>query len=328
MLKLETLCQLYLQENFWLAKKTKDTARQATGHFVKVIGNLLLPQLRFRHFEKYKGKLLKYGLSKNTVNMYVRAIRRMLSWAVQSDWIVENPTKDVKQFKVTRKPIRIYEDWEIERMVRYAPNLRWRGIILIDRATGLRRGELLNITKANVRKGYIHVEPKHNTRRTWEWESKDQELRRIPIDAALEQLIAGLPCYYPFLTERRYNNLLRQMAVCGVLPESVRKTPDNNFRRTFVAIQRRAFGRQIGDFHSLRKTFTTVMCEELPDHFVMKLTGHNSLKTMTYYLGSRESYYTQAREIASEGIKNGTLGLQSTPKRGVGCGVPNGRCRT
>ena len=83
MLKLKTLCRLYLDENFWLAKKTKDTARHATDHFAKVVGDLLLPQLKFKHFEKYKGELLKYGLSKNSVNMYIRAIRRMLSWAVR-----------------------------------------------------------------------------------------------------------------------------------------------------------------------------------------------------------------------------------------------------
>jgi len=306
MIKLQTLCAEYAHENFWLAKKTLDTARNATNHFTRVNGNLLLSQLKFQHFEKYKGSLLKWGLSKNTINMYLRALHKILSWAIKSEWIAENPSNGVKQFRVTRKPIRYYEDYEIERMLRYAPTPRWQGIILVARATGLRRGEILNLTKYNVRKRYVYVEPKHNTITTWEWEAKDKELRKVPITPELESFILDLPCYYPFLTVRRYQDLMTRKTATEVLPEQVRKTPDNNFRRTFLQIQMKAFGRQIGDFHSFRKTFTTAMCEELPDHFVMRLTGHNSLKTLTHYQGSRESYYKIAREAALKGIKIGT----------------------
>lgn len=235
-----------------------------------------------------------------------------------------NPVVGIKQFRVTRKAIRIYEDWEFKRMYRYAPNDRWRAILLCAKTTGLRRGAILNLTKDNIRNGFIYVEPKRDSKTTWPWDPKDFEVRKVPCINALAEILSGLDCYYPLLTPQRYKSILR-LKEAGILTGWARKCPDQNFRRSFVAIQRKAFGRQIGDFHSFRKTYTTLMCEQLPQHFVMRLTGHNSLKTMTYYLASRESYFNTAREIASEGIKNGTLGLQPEPKKALNCSVPTGR---
>lgn len=328
MTKLKTLCQNYLQENFWLAKRTRDGTKRAVDYFTGHIGNLRLDHLKYKHLESYKHFLVKTGRAKTTANMYLRAVHTVLSWAVLRGEIDANPMKGLKQYKVTRKPIRIYEDWEVQRMVRYTPSDRWKAIILVGRLTGLRRGAVLNITQDNVRGGFLYVEPKRNTRRTWEWEPKDKEIRKVPLPDNLGCLIKSLKVFYPMLTENRYNNLLKRKAMYGTLPEEIRRCPDNNFRRTFVGIQRKAFGRQIGDFHSLRKTYTTLMCEELPEHFVMRLTGHNNLKTMTYYLSARESYYEKARQIATDAIKTGRLACSSPQKRGATCSVPTGRWQT
>lgn len=328
MLKVKTLSENYLRDNFWLAQSTQDTNKRAVRYLCEAVGNQLLTHLQYKHFERYKGWLVRTSRAKNTANMYLRSVHSMLNWAILQRFLTENPMAGLKQFKVTRKPVRIYEDWQIERMVRYALNPRWRALIICARATGLRRGELLNLNKDNIRQGYIYVEPKRNTKKTWEWEAKDKELRRVPLPQALQKMIDRLECYYLFLTAKRYRDLLSLKNTFGTLSEDVRRCPEQNFRRTFVAIQRRAFGRQIGDFHSLRKTYTTCMCEVLPDHFVMKLTGHNSLKTLTYYQGSRESYYEIAREAALGGTKNGMSGLQSMAQREACCDIPNGRYGT
>ncbi len=172
------------------------------------------------------------------------------------------------------------------------------------------------MTLNNIRSGYIFVEPKRNTKQTWEWEPKDREIRKVPITDDVHHIITRLNRFYPFLPDRTYERMVRLTGL-GLVTGYQRRCPDWNFRRDFVAIQRRAFGRQIGDFHSLRKTYTTRMCEELPEHFVMRLTGHNSLKTMTYYLASRESYYENARQKAQEGIKIGPPGGQEAPAKNV-----------
>lgn len=324
MVKLKTLTENYLQENFYLAQSTKDTTERSVNYFVSVAGNLNLDVLEYRHFEKYKNFLLKSHRAKTTANMYVRAIRPVLNWAIKLKLIEANPMDGLKEFKITPKPIKIYEDWEVERMLRYS-NLRWKAIIVCARTTGLRRGEILNLTLNNIRSGFVWVEPKRDTTKTWEWEPKDKEIRRVPLVSQLRDLING--DFYPMLPPAVYENLLK-LKRAGLLTERRRKRPNDNFRRDFVNIQRKAFGRQIGDFHSLRKTYATEMCEVLPQHFVMKLTGHSSAKTMTHYLSARESYYNTARDVAARCIKTGTLACRRPSRGGVNCESPTGRYRT
>ncbi len=303
MIKLSTLCEKYLSEQWWLSDSTKETTKRAFKYLIKVTGDLLIDRVTYRHGEQYKGKLLERGSSKNTVNMYIRAMKPAFGWAVKIKMLSENPLDHCKQIKVTQKPIRLYEDWEFWRLLRFAPNDRWRAILIAARTTGLRRGELLNLTKDNIRDGFIFVEPKRNTERTWEWEPKDQEIRKVPIIEPLEEILSRLSCYYPLLTDRRYENLLRLKKV-GLLTGRVRKCPDENFRRQFVNIQRKAFGKQIGDFHSWRKTFITNMLNELPDYFVLRLSGHSNPKTMvTYYTAASGWQYEQVRKVALSAIK-------------------------
>jgi integrase len=173
---------------------------------------------------------------------------------------------------------------------------------LTARTTGLRRGELLNLTKENIRDGYIFIEPKTNTDRTWEWEPKDREIRSVPLIASVAKLIDRLECFYPFLSKRRYENLLK-LKDLGFLKGRMRGCPYENFRRDFVTIQRKAFGRQIGNFHNFRKTYITDMVSKLPDYFVARLSGHSNVKTLTnYYCAVKDEQYEKARQIVTESM--------------------------
>ena len=319
MLKATSIAGQFLQENFWLAKSTRDTIKRAIDYFVLANGNREIDRIVPSDGENYKGWLLKTGRSKTTANIYLRAVNRVLNWSVETKLLIKaNPLRKCRQFRLTRNPVIIYDDSQIERMLRFCPSLRWEGIIMAAYTTGLRRGAILNLNRDNIRNGFIFVEPKKNTKYTWEWSPKDKEIRKVPMIDQLKDIINQLNGFYPFITLRRYDRMIHLNGI-GLLSEYARKCPDQNFRRTFVKIQRRAFGRQIGDFHRFRKNFTTMMCEELPAHFAMRLTGHNDLKTMTYYLACRESYYDKAREIATEGIKIGPLATREARLRKKVC---------
>ncbi len=305
MIKATSLCSTYLEENFWLSESTRTTTERSFTNFAMAVGNREINRIEPNDGEKFKGWMLNTGRSKTTANIYLRSIKRVLNWAVMPKKLLKlNPLRLIKQFKVTRKPVLVYEDWQIEQMLRYAPDKRWYAIILTAWQTGLRRGAILNLRAENIRDGFVYVEPKRNTADTWEWEPKDREIRKVPVTDRLAKLFAELGDSYLMLSPKRIARML-ELKRDGFLKESHRKCPLQNFRRTFVKIQKQAFGKQIGDFHRLRKTFTTKMCSQLPDYFVMKLTGHSNLKTMTYYLASRESMYEQARLIASGEEKKG-----------------------
>jgi len=305
MITATSLCQHFLQENFYLADGTKDTIRRAFEYFTRTVGNRTIDRIEADDGEQYKAWHLRTARSKTTANIHLRSVKWVLNWAVEpKKLLAANPLARTKQFRVTRNPVRVYDVGQVQRMVRFAPSDRWRAIVLTGYMTGMRRSEILNLTLDNIRGGYIYVEPKRSTANTWEWDPKDKEIRRIPVTAELVAMLTDLPGYYVTLETKRVARML-DLNSRGMLKQRHRKCPEENFRRTFVTIQRRAFGRQIGTFHQLRKTFTTMMCEELPDFLVMELTGHSSLKTMTYYLASRESHHDTVRQIASRGIKNG-----------------------
>jgi integrase len=302
MIKLNTLCTQYLTEQWWLSDSTKQITERAFRYLTMTVGDLLLDHVTYQHGEQLKGWLLKYGSSKNTINMYLRALKPVFTWAIRNKMLTANPFQECKQLKVTQKPIRIYSDYELYQFLRFAPNDRWRAILLTARTTGLRRGELLNLTNENIRDGYIFVEPKTNTDRTWEWEPKDREIRSVPLIDGVKKLIDRLGCVYPFLSKRRYENLLK-LKESGFLTGRMRGCPYENFRRDFVTIQRKAFGRQIGNFHSFRKTYITEMVSKLPDYFVARLSGHSNVKTLTtYYTAVKDEQYERARQIVTESM--------------------------
>jgi len=308
MITSHTLCQLFIDENRWNYEQSSlDTFILAFRHFVAAVGNKQIDAILPIDGEKFKGYLMDTGRSKNSANIWIRSISRVFRWAVEEKEILgDNPMRRTRQFRITRNPVVFYEDWQVERMLRYASDLRWKGIVLCAWTTGLRRGEILNLTRDNIRGGYVHVEAKSKSERTWLWEPKTKEIRQVPIVEALADIIELLGCHYPFLNHRSYAYMLQQQRL-GLLTARKRKCPEDNFRRTYVAIQRKAFGRQIGDFHQLRKTYITNMIEQLPDHVVMSLSGHKCRKTLTYYTGVRESFMDQARKIASDRLKKGSL---------------------
>lgn len=314
MIKLTTLCRNYLAAQFWLADSTQETTERAFRYLVGFVGDLCIDRLTFQHAERYRNWLLKSGRSKNTANIYLRSLKPVFGWAIRLKLLGENPVT-VKSFKVTQKPIRVYEDWEIQRMLRYSPCSAWRLRLMLGRYCGLRRGEVLNLTLNNVRNGFVFVEPKRNTKTTWEWEPKDKEIRKIPLPDSLAAVMRSCTCLYPAIGARRYGTLLRLMDA-GLLTGRRRRCPVENFRREFVRIQRRAFGRQIGTFHDLRRTYITEMASSLPEYFVCKLSGHSDTRTMvTYYTAIRESQYQDARRIAENATKNGMPVARSCERR-------------
>jgi len=250
MLKSHTLCQLFVTENRYNYEQSSlDTFELAFRHFVSAVGDKLISRIEPADGERFKCWCIETGRSKTSANMWLRSIKRILNWSVEDkELLAVNPLAKARQFRITRNPVAFYSDYQVERMLRFAPDLRWKGIILCAWTTGLRRSAILNLTLDNIRDGFIYVEAKKQTERTWPWQPKTKEIRYVPLVEQLGLIIDSLGCYYPFLTYRRYARMLFLQSQ-GILGARQRKTPEENFRRTFVSIQRRAFGRQIGIFH-------------------------------------------------------------------------------
>ena len=323
MVTLKTLCANYLHENFWLADSTKETTERAFRWLAESGGNLEIDRLKFEHIAAYKKWLIVTGRNKNTANIYLRALAPVFKWAVNLGLIGLDPTSGVQQFRITQRPIRVYSDWELRKMIAVAKP-RWKAILLCAWTTGLRRGEILNLTRDNVRNGFVFVEPKRETKNGWLWEPKDKEIRKVPLVQPLKEMLDEIDGYYLMLSPTRYKHLMRLKAA-GLLGNRQRRCPEENFRRTFVSIQRRVFGRQIGDFHSIRKTFATNMLDAgSPQHLVQRMLGHSDARTMlTYYTGCNEVAYEDARQCVLNIVMGRVPGSQLAERRRTEGTPPN-----
>ena len=315
---LSTLCADYCREQrFDLAHSTRTTARRACVLFDKWAKSPAIESLSPQVGDGYRNHLVETGRGKTTANIYVRSILALLNWAVETDRLALNPLAGCRQFRVTRKPVTIYEDWQFERMLHCLPrptandpdrDVRWLGLLWGARTTGLRRGALLNLSAANIRGGMVWVEPKAKTADTWEWEPKDREIRKVPLAPQFADVLAYFRGRtYPLVAPSMVEKLLRWQAAKRPADDWApwRKLPELNFRRIFVGIQQRAFGQQIGDWHQFRRTYTTALAEVLPDKALMTLTGHARRETLDPYTAVRGSHWQQAYETVASVLKKG-----------------------
>ena len=317
MITATTLCQLFLEEmRCDYEPATIGTFDLAFAHFVEAVGKKRIDRIDSLDGQRFKSWCIERDrpYAKTSVNMWIRAIRRVFAWAVHEKELLEaNPFAGVRQLKGTRRSVTFYEDEQVWKMIDHALTFRLKAMILAAWTTGFRIGELLNITRDNIRNGRIHVEAKRRTARTWAWEPKTKDIREVPLVEQLGLWIARLEGHYPFLRPERVAHLL-DLDRRGLLTDHQRKRPEDNYHRTLMAIQRRAFGRRVGDWHQFRRTYITNL-SQLPEQVLMKLSGHSDRRTLTHYTGIRSSMFEQAREIVDRHVKNGHPGGPDARRR-------------
>ena len=311
--KLQELCTQYLSaREFELDDATKATARLACRSYDGMPGSLPLAGLDETAGNRFRDWLVATGRTETTANIYLRAIRPVLGYGVKQGLWPAHPWAEVWQFAVSERPVTIYDDDQFERMLHFLPartrddpqrDLRWLAILSGARTTGFRRGELLNLTWDNIRGGLVWVEPHRQTDSTWPWRLKGPRTRRGQAKPARIRKVPLAPQFREALEvfrDRHYPLVVPAMArrlVMGEIAGRWRKCPEFCFTRTFTAIQIRAFGHKVGDFHQFRRTFTTDMAEALPDKAVMELTGHSRRETLNRYTAVRPSHLEKAYQI-------------------------------
>jgi integrase len=186
----------------------------------------------------------------------------------------------------------------------------WKARILIAKTSGLRRGEVLNLTVNDIdfAKSKIIVQPKPDSEHTWRWVVKDKERRELPLVEEVAKLLTAIQLELPekqpyfFLPPERYQYLINLMAG-GNLIDRIAKCPVANFRRGWKQICSKAAVEGI-TFHDLRATCITEWFEQgMMPHEVQRLAGHSSIETtMKYYVGIRESMIERARLASSAAL--------------------------
>jgi len=237
-------------------------------------------------------------------------VKRIFSLAVKRGQLEQNPFNGIPLLKVPKKPVRLFSKDEFERILAAARSPIWKSRVLLAKTSGLRRGEILNLTLNDVdfAKGKVVVQAKEETKYTWRWVVKDKDRRELPLVDKVAQFLIDIQTELPegqpylLLPPPRYQYLM-SLRARGELKYETCKCPDGNFGRSWRTIFKKA-GIEDGTFHDLRSTCITEWLEKgLMPHEVKELAGHADINTtMNYYVGIRDSLIDRARGASSAAL--------------------------
>jgi integrase len=306
-----------------IRESTRRIAEAAMNDFIKTIGNIDFESVTLAHGELYRQACLDRGNSSATVSKKIRAIKRLFKLAVNRKQLDESPLQHIAMPKSPKKKINIYADDQCRQILKAAQeyttewdtkrSVKWDLLIIVALATAMKRAELLNCTWGDVDfdAQTIEVNPKQNTRETWEWLVKDADHRTLPLTEEIVQMLADHQAQQPerhpyvFVPTARYDyikNVLRSKGEWTLIDSRLKVV--NNFRRQFNKILRKA-GVKTGTFHDFRRTAISMwLANGMSEHDVMILAGHASFATThKFYLAVADDLVHRARIATTQCLR-------------------------
>jgi integrase len=316
-----------------IRESTRVITRVSMNDFVRTIGNIDFRSVRLAHGKLYLQTCLDRGNAKGTVAKKLRHIKRLFKLAVNREQLDENPLQHIAMPKSPRKRINVYADAQCRSLLKAAQeyaaksdlrqSIRWDLMITVALATAMRRAELLNCTWGDVDfdAQTIEINPKGNTRETWEWFVKDADHRTLPLTEEIVQMLADhqaqQPERYPyvFVPTERYEyiqNVLRPKGEWTLIDASMKVV--NNFRRQFNKIRAKA-GVKKGTFHDIRGTAISMwFADGMSEHDVMVLAGHASFATThEFYLAVADDLISRAKVATAQGLRQKLVRFGTPP---------------
>ncbi len=236
---------------------------------VPAFGLLRLHEIEPKAVEGYMRQRLQ-EVSPRTVNMEVGLLKAMLNKSVEWNLISSNPIKQVKKIKqhqgrladVSR--VRYLDKDEFAKLLEHCDD-KLRAIVLLAVNTGLRKGEIQNLSLNDVdfQSRVFKIE-----------RQKNQEVSRLPLNATA----------FGILLELKRN--------------STGERPFNyNFRKSFETAIRRS-GVKDFHFHDLRHTFASwLVMAGIPIYTVKELMRHKDIKMTTRYAHLSPDHKTEAVRV-------------------------------
>ncbi len=325
---------LFLQDS---VKRTRGQVRESTSmetckamkDFIACVGDIDFRDVQHSHGEQFVQYCLDKGNSPATTAKKLRHLKRLFQLGRERRQLDDNPLCFVKQPKVAKRRVNIFNDDQCSRLIKGArqfqdtyPSVEWDIFIRTALCTAMRRGELLNLIWQDIdfERKTVEVSPKDNGCNTWEWHIKDTDRRTLPLTDDLITLLANLQtsqpegCSYVFVPPHRYN-LIQQLRLEGKWSVEKGRCPLNNFTRQFKKIMSFA-GIKSGEFHDVRRTcLSKWLSSGLSEFDVMNLAGHSKFETTRrFYLAVSSDLVERARAVSvSTSLPVSVTHLSHTP---------------
>ena len=253
----QDLCIEYLQ--YSKANKTSQSHRRdkvSIKNLLVPFGDRVIHQITARDLEHYKNRR-KDTVTPATVNRELSCIKHMFNKAVEWGYLADNQLRSVLKFKEPPGRMRYLQNEEISRLLDYCAD-HLKPIVIMALNTGMRKGEILNLTwgDVNIKNRMITIK-----------NSKNNSSRIIPVNDATYKILVSLG----------------QQLVGQYVFSHPDGKPYRDIKDGFMAAVNRA---KLSDvrFHDLRHTFAShLVMNGVPILEVQKLLGHKTLAmTMRY----------------------------------------------
>jgi integrase len=238
--------------------------KQALTNFQSIAGDIAINVITPRHIDLYKTERLK-NISPITLNIELRTLRAAFNTALKWRLIPENPFKRVLLLRIPEEQPTFLTQNDYQKLIATIPEKWFHDLVVIAVFTGIRRGEILNLTWKDLdfNKKLIYVQSKENFR------TKCGKRRAVPMNETVFQV----------LSER-----LRITKTDLVYTYRGRKIADNLVTHKFKFYARKAGLNPKIHFHSCRHSFATWLVQnEVNIYEVQKLLGHTSVKMTEVY---------------------------------------------
>lgn len=173
----ETLLDLYRRagRTLWLGKASEKLNCTNIEEAIRILGNPKIREMTTEMMDDL-ADTLNEGRAASTVNNKLSSLSCLLKYAYQREWISKMPLLPWREPARTR--LRWLRPQEEAQLLGLLPDdVRAFCTILID--TGMRRGELLKLTKDNLDGDFI---------RLWPHQTKTKQERSIPLSPRAKEL--------------------------------------------------------------------------------------------------------------------------------------------
>lgn len=249
-------------------KDYKSVLKLLVGHFG---ADKPVADINIRDIECYKNKKYNGKISPHTINHNLRCIKSLFNKLVCWGVLQKNPCKGIKLIRTddTIRPYLSKED--LQCVLKRTTGTQLHDIILFAVLTGLRLGEIVNLTWEDIllEKRKIIVRSNGNFR------TKSGKMRVIPINTGLLKLLESMQDKTGLLFKDKKGVAWRAQFISKQFKQKVRACGLNDKLH----------------FHSLRHTFGSYLVESGVSLFhVQQLMGHSSPYVTQIYahLGTAE----------------------------------------
>ena len=251
----------YVKANF--SPKTHEIYRIALNHLIDFAGNVQVDELNTHLIDQYKVHRLP-SVTPTTVNVETRAIRTFFNCLKRWEVVTKNPCDGVHQIRITEELPTYFGEKELARLIDGLKDEWLRRIVLFAAMTGVRRGEILNLTwdDVNLKDRLVTIHSSLNYR------VKGGKVRVVPLNETVARLLESI-------TDK-----------AGLVFKGIRgeKANGNHVGCRFrSALREMGFERKL-HFHSLRHSFASLLVQKgVSLYHVQKLLGHSSARVTEVY---------------------------------------------